>query len=144
MNSSVKDNLSFHAEKEIKIDKVIEIEFDFYQSRVVNGLNLFEKKKRIDENLVFESDLITPSFDVIEDDQNEESFGETLEEESRFRQNNGFNLKSKNRKRLNIKKISSLIYEKIQEKHGRLDYENIENLINKGKWNIMKLKEIRK
>eukprot|EP01080_Neovahlkampfia_damariscottae_P006046 gene6046-10047_t len=114
MNISVKDNLSFYK----KIDKIEDQLFDFDQSKVVKGLNLFEKKKQLDENIFFETDLVMPSNDIENLVENHESID--------------VKMKLKNKKRMNIKKISSIIYDKIQEKNGKLNYENIESMINQG------------
>jgi hypothetical protein len=109
MNISIKDNLSFHSENEQVV--FIEETIDFHQSMVMKGMNLFAQRKLIEENNIYQSDFTNeiPSFEMKE---KIEPFQE-----------------KKKRKIINIKKISSLIYETLCENEEKLNYEKIERLL---------------
>jgi hypothetical protein len=109
MNTSIKDNLSFHSEdKVIVMDETI----DFHQSMVVKGMNLFVQRKILEDNKIYQTDFNEiPSLNSFE--MNEEPIQEKI----------------KKRKIINIKKISSLIYETLCENEEKLNYEKIERLL---------------
>jgi hypothetical protein len=109
MNTSIKDNLSFHSEdKVIVMDETI----DFHQSMVIKGMNLFVQRKILEDNKIYQTDFneipCSTSFEI-----NEEPIQEKI----------------KKRKIINIKKISSLIYETLCENEEKLNYEKIERLL---------------